>query len=152
MIKNCDKTNSIENEKRTNLIFLSAYYTNNCSEQEYIEVNDEILEAYKEFNEIDRRLYDWDRNHRQKIYFDEIYIGEVLEKRTSSHEEYVSEKIFIENLISLCGKAVFYRSMQHYWNGRTLQDIADEEKVSISAVYKSVKAFKQLICDIYKLN
>lgn len=137
---------------KTSLIFLSDYYTNNCSEQECIEVKDEILEAYKEFQEIDRKLDNWDRNHRKKIIFDEIYIGEILGKRINSYEEYISEKIFIESLMSLCGKTIFRRSMQYYWNGRTLQDIADEENISVSAVSKSVKTFKMLMCKIYEIS
>lgn len=144
--------NSAKREENKNIIRLSDYYPNNCSEQEYVEVSDEILEAYKLFDETDKRLHNWDRNHRKKMVFDEIYLGEVLEINTESHENTVIGKIAVENFAELCGETVFRRSIKYYLFKKTLNDIAEEEQVSISAVYKSIKTFENILCNTYKMT
>ncbi|MCM1059852.1 MAG: hypothetical protein NC452_06125 [Eubacterium sp.] len=144
--------NSAKCEENKNIIRLSDYYPNNCSEQEYVEVSDEILEAYKSFDETDKRLHNWDRNHRKKMSFDEIYLGEVLEINTESHENTVIGKIAVENFAELCGETVFRRSIKYYLFKKTLNDIAEEEQVSISAVYKSIKTLENILCNTYKMR
>lgn len=151
MFKN-NNVSSTKCEENKNIIRISDYYPNNCSEQEYVEVSKEILDAYKSFDETDKKLHNWDRNHIKKIFFDETYFGEFLEICTESHEDAVIGKMAVESLVSLCGKTVFRRSIQYYLFKKTLKDIAEEENVSISAIYKSIKTFKNVLCNTYKIK
>lgn len=151
MFKN-NNVNSAKCEENKNVIRISDYYPDNCSEQEYVEVSKEILDAYKSFEEIDKRLHNWDRNHKKNIFFDEIYFGEFLEICIESHENAVIGKMAVESLASLCGETVFRRAVKHYLFKDTLKNIAEEENASISAIYKSIKAFKSILCNAYKIK
>ena len=151
MLKN-NNASFVNPEEAKNVICISDYYPNNCSEQEYVEVSQKILDTYAEFDEIDKKQYNWDRNHKKKIAFDEQYIGECLGICIESPEDTFIGKESVESLVSLCGEIVFRRSIKYYLYKKTLKDIAQEENVSINAIRKSVKAFERILKKMHRIK
>lgn len=150
MLKN-DNANSVKPE-RNKIICISDYYPRNCSEQEYVEVRQEILDAYAEFDEIEEKIGNWDHNHKMNVFFNEQYFGQTWDVCVDSPEDSVIGKESVKSLVSLCGEIVFRRSIKYYLYKKTLNEIAKEENVTVGAIYKSVKSFERLLLNLHKIK
>lgn len=123
-----------------NLVRLSTAYNNNCSEQEYVEVNDETLE-YMLLNE--KEISSKNRNFRRKT----IPVPEEDNKAAkvglinSSAEDcyfckYDKEEISkILDILSLLTKCERRRIYLHYKLGLTYKEIGKLDKVGCTAIH-----------------
>ena len=151
MLKN-NNVNSNGSEESKKVIRVSDYYPNNCSEQDYVEVSQEILDAYAEFEEIDDKIGNWDHNHRVNVYFNEEYFGHTWDVCVESPEESVIGKDSVESLVFMCGEIAYRRSIKYFFYKKTLSEIAKEENVSVGAIYKSVKSFERMLLNLHKIK
>ena len=136
---------SLNIEKSKRIIRLADYYPNNCSEQEYVEVSDEIYEVYKMFQRESNKQTVSDYRHIKLIYFDENILGEMFGAIKASIDKEVIDKIWLEQLFMSCGKNAFRRAIMYFVNGLSTREIAAIEKVSHTAVVKSINQIKNIV-------
>lgn len=134
-----------------NLIRLSDYYPGNCSEQKTEIINDEVLAALKEFKRADENYRVWTRRHRAgTLYFDdEEYMGN-LGLYTGSHTAGVETAVWLEQVLTHCGKPVIRRAKLYFIEGLTVRTIAEMESVHYTSVCASIEKAKAVLYRVLK--
>lgn len=144
MLKN-NNTNSIKSEEKKNIIRLSDYYPNNCSEQEYVEVSNEVLEAYKVFGRENNKQTVSDYRHIAPIGFDENIFGEMFGAYEASIDENVINQLWFEQLLKPYGEIILKRAVLYFIDGLSTREIAEIDDVSHTAVVKSISLVKNIV-------
>ncbi len=144
MFKN-NNVNSAKCEEKKNIICLSDYYPNNCSAQEYVEVSDEVLEAYEMFHRESNKQTVSDYRHINPIGFDENIFGEMFGAFETSIDNMVIDQIWFEQLIKPYGEIVFKRATLYFIDGLSTREIAEIDNVSHTAVVKSIRLVKNIV-------
>lgn len=154
MLKKDNKEYSVKSDNGNNLIKITDFYAHNCTEQEYVEVNDEVLEFLVQKKREEKKLEMRDYRHLAPFGFDEIETAEmhsIYEK--SAEDSYFAELQSME-LYEAMGKLklVFRRRFYLYHvDGLTMEEIAKMEGVSRIAISKSLKKtaeeLRRLLCN-----
>ena len=129
---------------------LSSVYETNCSEQKCVEISEEILQAYLEFDRADERLRNFRRRHINKF----VTSDEALERNCTIEkfdEDYQLDRIVVKQLKEKCGERTYIRAVLHYLYGMTIAEIAQIEKVSETAIDKSLKKVEKALAKTYNI-
>lgn len=151
MFTNNINENSTNNKANRNIIRISDYYAHNCSEQEYAEVDDTILQAYAEFDRLDERYRDRYRTHVNRFVNSE----KALEQQQDAevfNEDYHLDRIIFEKLAAKCGQVTYRRARLHFIYGISLTTIAKNENVSVMAVKKSIDKATKILAEMYNIR
>lgn len=142
-----------------NLIRLSDFYKDYCGTPEYVEVSDEVLTFLIESKREEQKIRMRDYRHLAACGFDEIEAAVCAGVYVDSAEDIFFEKYQKEEIYAIFRKLkpeVFRRFYLYYAVGLTIQQVAEAEGISHTAVSKSVKKakaeLKKLLCDIDKEN
>lgn len=142
-------------EKQDNKVFvlkLSSEYVNNCSEQEFTEVSEDVLQVYSYFNKSEERHRDWCRTHENKFVTTEAAM-EQNEKQSYEFDEIQAlNKVLFESLKNKCGRRTYIRTMYHFLYNMEISEIAAMEKVSINAVMNSINKAVEILSKTYKIE
>lgn len=135
-------------EKNTNLhiIKISEFYKGNCSDQETVEVSDEILSVLMDEKRKNRNYKKWERVHRAiGVYLDsEDYIGALGFTAKSGIEE-VETVIWLEQALRGCSDIVIRRAKLKYLQHMTTREIAKLESVNHTSVAESLRIAKRVL-------
>ena len=97
----------LENDKNFTVIKVSDYYPDNCSEQEYAEVSDEILRAYDDFKKYEERQRNQYRRHVNRF----VDIDTVLEMQNEAavvfDEDHYLDEVFFGMLAGRCSDVTY---------------------------------------------
>lgn len=138
-------------EDGRNLLVLSSVYQHNCSKQETVIVDDDVLEIFKQ----SQRDRECERSRRRR-HGSNIYLGEnenfdaTLGLITNAPDEIVESELYLEYIKQFFDGKVYNRGIMYYLQGMTQSEIADIEGVSAAAVHKSVVKFKRVMTELYK--
>lgn len=125
-----------------NRLKLSSVYNNNCSEQNYVDVNDETLEGLKSLARCQRRQDSKDYRNLS------IYAYDSLTDMTASVEdEYVAklESAQLRNALMLLKPIIRRRFIRRYLLGMSCEKIGQLDGVSRTAVSLSIKNARILL-------
>lgn len=141
----------LENDKNFTVIKLLDYYPDNCSEQEYAEVSDEILRAYDDFKKYEERQRDRYRRHVNRF----VDIDTVLEMQNEAavvfDEDHYLDEVFFGMLAGRCSEVTYRRARLHYVFGLTISEISEIENVTFNAVKKSIVQATNILKKMYKI-
>lgn len=140
-------------EKRDNNVYalkLSSEYSNNCSEQEFVEVSEDILQVYSSFNENEERRREWCRTHENKFVTTEQAMEQ--NEKYEFDEIQALNKVLFESLKNKCGRRTYIRAMYHFLYNMEISEIAAMEKVSINAVINSINRVVNILSETYKIS
>ena len=146
------KSNIVTHREETGKIYLelSSVYKYNCSDQKHVEITNDVLQAYLDFEEADEHYRDWRRNHINKFVTSE----EALQQDNMLaifDEDYYLDRIFVEMLKEKCGERTYIRAVLYYLYGMSVTEIAKREKVSNSAIDKSLEKAAKVLAKIYNI-
>lgn len=125
-----------------NRLSLLSVYSNNCSEQNYVDVNDETLEGLKSLARYQRRQDSKDYRNLS------IYAYDCLTDTTASVEdEYVAklESARLRNALMLLKPIIRRRFIRRYLLGMSCEKIGQLDGVSRAAVSLSIKNARILL-------
>ena len=151
-IKESCKIEFVKIGENKNLVKLDSVYTNNCSQQDVVEVEDSVL---SEMIKSQKEEYNYERWHRDRIdyaEFNEVTIGEVYGIHEESFEDYVLDNMWLEELLGEFGEKSFNRAKLAITKGLSARAIAEMEGVSHSAVNKSLTKIKKILCKMTGLT
>lgn len=147
MFKN-NNVNSAKCEENKNVIRISDYYPQSCSEQEYITVSDEVLAYLSNKKREEQKKRQRDYRHLALFGLDEVYLAELCGIFCKSSEECFFDKQISQKLSQALNEInpTFRRRFYLYHVvGITMEKIGELEGVSHSAISKSIgKTAKQL--------
>ena len=141
-------------EAGTYIIRISDYYANNCSKQKYAEVSEEVIDYLIFKRREEKRLNERDYRTFTPFGFDEIETGEMCAVFSeSAAEEYFSLELerTLKTAMQAISPSFRRRFYLYYVAGLTLEQVAKIEKVSHTAVLKSLKSstkvLKEVLCN-----
>lgn len=133
-------------ENGENRVAVSSVYDFNCSEENEVDVSDEVLlwlEAFvREDNNYNRKL----RDNPDAVEFDEVKHGEMFGYCEKSFEEQAVEKVWLEDVIKDCGETAIRRARLAINGNLSARAIAEIEGVHHSSVDESLKKIKDILC------
>lgn len=144
------KINYIKQGTNRNLIKLSTAYENNCSENEYEEVNDEVLTYILEF---ERECSKKGRNERKRLVpfpkndMEAVRDGVIT---ISAEEQYLSERDDsqlneLREIFNKLSRRQRKRLYMKFFMNMSFTEIAQHENAAVSSVYESCnRALKAL--------
>lgn len=141
-------------EDGRNLLVLSSVYQHNCSEQQTVIVDDDVLEVFQQ----SCRDMERERNHRRRHENKFIYLGgnENFDAKlgliTHAPNETVESDLYLEYIERLFDEKTYRRGMLYYLHKYSLKEIAEMDSVSEVAVFKSITKFKKTMAKIYKIK
>ncbi|MCM1167136.1 MAG: hypothetical protein NC299_17515 [Lachnospiraceae bacterium] len=140
--------------ENANRVKLSSVYDNNCSEGEYVIVNDDVLEVLQQ----PEREYERERSRRRRHGNKFIYLGNdenfdaKLGLTVNAPDEAVESKMYLEHIRQFFEDKVYERGMLYFLQNYSLKEIAEMDGVSEVAVFKSVSKFKKTMAKLYKIK
>lgn len=139
-------------ENGYNRVIISSVYSVNCSNEETVDVNDEVLLWMEKFvrdeNNYNRKL----RYNSVTEEFDEIKQGEINGCIEKSFEGDILDKIWLDRLFEECGE-ITIRRIKLVVNGNlSARGIAEIEGVHHSSVDESLKKAKEVLYKYIKNN
>lgn len=155
MLYKDNKVEFVKVGENVNRVKLSSIYANNCSDQEYVIVDDEMLEylivSEQKENNKERRF----RRHYVALPDDETAAAKMGAVTSSVEEDFLSkadaeELKKLQAIISLLTSAQRRRIYKRFKENLSFEDIGRSEGVSASAIKRSCEiAFKKLkpYCD-----
>ena len=148
-----NKIISYKTEDSKNQLVLLSVYENNCSQEETVVVDNNILEVLEESRKDEERNRTRERRHRNK----EVYLGnESFEAKlglvTQAPDETVHSEMYLDYLRQFFDEKIYRRGIMYYLDKFTECEIAEIEGVSQAAVSKSVKAFKDIMGKVYGMK
>lgn len=148
-----NKIISYKTEDGKNHLVLSSVYENNCSKEETVVVDDNILEVLEESCRAEERNRTWKRRHRNKgVYLGNESFEAKLGLVTQAPDEAVHSEMHLDYLKKFFDQKIYRRGIIYYLDRFTECEIAEIEGVSQAAVSKSVKAFKEIIGRVYGIE
>ena len=138
-------------EDGKNLLVLSSVYKHNCSNQETVIVDDDVLEIFRQSNRDRERERSRKRRHGSNIYLGESETFDAaLGLITYAPDEAVEDELYLEYIKRFFDNKVYNRGIMYYLHGMTQAEIANIEGVSVAAVHKSIVKFKMVMAELYK--
>ena len=138
-------------EDGRNLLVLSSVYQHNCSEQKTVIVDDDVLEVFQQTCRDQERERSRRRRHGSNLYLGENEnFDATLGLITNAPDEAVVDKLYLEYIKRFFDDKVYKRGIMYYLHGMTQAEIADIERVSATAVHKSIVKFKRVMTELYK--
>lgn len=138
-------------EENTNLhmIKITEFYKENCSEQETVEVSDEVLALLMEEKRKNGNYKKWEKTHRAVgVYLDsEDYIGALGFTSKSGIDE-VETAIWLEQALRRCSDIVIRRAKLKYLQHMTTREIAKLESVNHTSVAESLRIAKRVLMEL----
>ena len=148
-----NKIISYKTEDGKNQLVLSSVYENNCSQEETVVVDDNILEVLEESRRAEERNRTWERRHRNKgVYLGNESFEAKLGLVTQSPDETVHSEMYMDYLRQFFDEKVYRRGIMYYLDRFTECEIAEIEGVSQAAVSKSIKTFKEIMGRVYGIE
>jgi DNA-directed RNA polymerase specialized sigma24 family protein len=141
---------NVNAEHRCNLIRISDYYSDNCSEQEMVEVSDEILMALQRFKKDDENLRKSDERHLAVglRYDNDEYMAATFGLYSESSAESIELRIWLEQVLCDFSQIVARRAMLYFLEGLSARAIAELEGVHHSSVTKSIEKTKKRLLEL----
>ena len=137
-------------EDGKNLLVLSSVYQHNCSKQETVIVDDDVLDVFQQTCRDQERERSRRRRHGSNIYLGENEnFDAALGLITNAPDEAVESELYLEYIKRFFDDKVYNRGIMYYLHGMTQAEIADIERVSATAVYKSIVKFKRVMTELY---
>lgn len=148
-----NKIISYKTEDGKNLLVLSSVYENNCSQEETVIVDDNILEVLEESRRAEERNCTWERRHRNKgVYLGNESFEAKLGLVTQAPDETVHSEMYLDYLRQFFDEKIYRRGIMYYLDRFTECEIAEIEGVSQAAVSKSVKTFREIMGRVYGIE
>lgn len=119
---------------------LKDFYEYNCTEQQTVEVSDEILQLLQEFKREDKRQEMWNYRHRTPFSIEVIedYIADETVDIDGGYIRRIDEELLCRAVGKL-NPINFRRLRMYFFEVKTMAQIAEIENVSHIAVSKSIK-------------
>ena len=137
-----NKIISYKTEDGKNHLVLSSVYENNCSQEETVVVDDNILEVLEESRKEEERNRTWERRHRNKgVYLGNESFEAKLGLVTSPPDEAVYSEMYLGYLRRFFDEKVYRRGIMYYLDRFTECEIAEIEGVSQAAVSKMEEVY-----------
>ncbi|MBQ8514205.1 MAG: hypothetical protein IJ496_02300 [Ruminococcus sp.] len=143
-------TQEIANAKNNGkLIRISDFYDDNCSEQEMVEVSDEVLMALQRFKKDDENLRKSDERHLAVglRYDNDEYMAAAFGLYSESSAEGVELRIWLEQALCDFSEVVVRRAMLYFIEGMSARAIAEMEGVHHSSITKSIEKTKRCLLE-----
>lgn len=138
-------------EDGKNLLVLSSVYQHNCSDQKTVIVDDDVLEVFRQSNRDLERERSRKRRHGSNIFLGENEnFDAALGLITNAPDKAVEDELYLEYIKRFFDDKVYNRGIMYYLHGMTQSEIADIERVSATAVHKSIVKFKKVMTELYK--
>lgn len=141
-------------EDGRNLLVLSSVYPDNCSGQETVIVDDDVLEVFQQTNRDLERERSWKRRHGNRFVFlgsDENFDAK-LGLTVNAPDEAVESKMYLEHIKQFFENKVYERGMLYFLQNYSLKEIAEMDGVTEVAVFKSISKFKKTMAKLYKIK
>ena len=130
---------------KKNKVNLKKLYPNKYVVDEYIELDDKILEIIDKYEHIDSAYERKVRYHKAYYSIDKNQYIELHEKNFTSKDTVYIDRIIHAELIELVVEIINElpqmqrkRIVKRYIEGKTLIEIATEEKCTVQAIYNSI--------------
>lgn len=123
-------------------IRISDFYESNCTGEEFVAVNDEVLETLVEMKRKEKRRAEDDYRHLAAFGFDDIVTAEMAGKFVGSVEEtYIieSEAKRVRDALEILTPDIRRRVTMYFFDNMTTRQIAEAEGISHNAVAKSLR-------------
>lgn len=139
-------------EDGKNLLVLSSVYQHNCSGQETVIIDDDVLEVFQQTCRDKERERSWRRRHGNRF----IYLGSdenfdaKLGLTVDAPDEAVESKLYLEYIRQFFDEKVYRRGIMYYLHKYSQDEIAELEGVSQMAISKSIARFKEVMAKLYK--
>lgn len=148
MITKDNTANKRFSEENTHLIRIKDYYPDDCSEQEFMEVSDEVLFQLETYKKGERNYHKWVKRHRAgSLHIDDEdflgYMGKYIESNTDESEI----DLFLDQALSICGEIVL-RRMKLLVAGYTKTEIAEIEAVCYTSISASIEKAKKVLAEL----
>ena len=137
-----------------NYIRISDFYTENCLEQEYVEVSDEVLTYLTDKKREENKIKMRDYRNLAAFGFEEDKVADLCGIYEQSAEEQYYSNLKITELYEAMKKLkpVFCKRFYLYYAvGLTMKQIAELEGVDHSTIQKSLKStalkLRELLCN-----
>lgn len=138
-------------DKGTYIIRISDYYPNNCSEQKYAEVSEEVIDYLIFKKREEKNMKEKDYRTLTSFGFDEVETGEMCAVfSVSAAEDYFSLELTraLKMAMQAISPSFRKRFYLYYVVGLTLEQVAKTEKVSHTAVLKSLRSSTEILRDV----
>lgn len=133
-------------EDGRNLLVLSSVYRHNCSDQKTVIVDDDVLEVFQQTCRDQERERSRKRRHGCSLDLGESEnFDAALGLVTNAPDETVESELYLEYIKRFFDDKVYNRGIMCYLHGMTQSEIADIERVSATAVHKSIEMFKSTV-------
>ena len=146
MITKDNNTHDNNSKEQKHRIRIKDFYPNDNSEQEFMEVSDELFFQLQMNQKEDKRYRKWEERHRAgSLHIDDEDFLSYLGKYIETNIDDLETAIFIEQTLDAYGEIVL-RRMKLLVAGYTKTDIAKKESVCYTSVSCSIeKAQKALL-------
>ena len=141
----------IKLENGNNLVKVEDIYGFNNSDEEFVELTDEVLEALNQQKRYEEKYKKWEKRHRAN----DIFLGtEDFSASLGLYEESFETEsdisVLLEEALSAYSKAVLRVAKMYYLCGVSARKIAELENLHHSTVDQYLKYAKKSLCKMLR--